>query len=214
MANYKSANSEESSQEENIESNKAEKKSKKGCLLGCIGSTAFLSILSALIIPQFATVKFKAPIIALQYTMVNIMKTCLVRKSEGLSTEFSEIQYLADEHNNNRHSRLYKIEPYGDGNSCFNLVGKTEREWGYWRVLDDKQPRIGQKVKELVINPGASLSNQKHEHRSEHWYVLEGTVQIDCNRLFIGTGTPDEKEPLVSGTQLKELLDQLLLRYL
>lgn len=58
-------------------------------------------------------------------------------------------------------------------------TNKTERDWGYWRVLDDKQPRVGQKVKELVINPGSSLSNQRHKHRSEHWYVLEGTIQID-----------------------------------
>lgn len=58
-------------------------------------------------------------------------------------------------------------------------TNKTERDWGYWRVLDDKQPRIGQKVKELVINPGCSLSDQKHEHRSELWYVLEGQIQID-----------------------------------
>ena len=56
---------------------------------------------------------------------------------------------------------------------------RTERDWGYWRVLDDKQPRIGLKVKELVINPGCSLSNQKHQHRSEFWYVLEGQIQID-----------------------------------
>jgi D-beta-D-heptose 7-phosphate kinase/D-beta-D-heptose 1-phosphate adenosyltransferase len=58
-------------------------------------------------------------------------------------------------------------------------TNKTERDWGYWRVLDDKQPRIGQKIKELVINPGCSLSDQKHKERSEYWYVLEGTVQID-----------------------------------
>lgn len=56
---------------------------------------------------------------------------------------------------------------------------KTERAWGYWRVLDDKQPHIGQKVKELVITPGSSLSDQKHWHRSEHWYVLEGNIQIE-----------------------------------
>ena len=56
---------------------------------------------------------------------------------------------------------------------------KTEREWGYWRVLDDKQPRVGQKVKELVIKPGCSLSDQRHKYRSEHWYVLEGEIQID-----------------------------------
>ena len=56
---------------------------------------------------------------------------------------------------------------------------KTERDWGYWRVLDDKQPRVGQKVKELVIKPGCSLSDQRHKYRSEHWYVLEGEIQID-----------------------------------
>jgi len=56
---------------------------------------------------------------------------------------------------------------------------KTERDWGYWRVLDDKQPRAGIKVKELVIEPRCSLSDQKHKHRSEHWYVLEGEIQIE-----------------------------------
>lgn len=53
---------------------------------------------------------------------------------------------------------------------------KTERDWGYWRVLDDKKKV---KVKELVINPGCSLSDQHHEFRSEHWYVLDGQCTID-----------------------------------
>lgn len=58
-------------------------------------------------------------------------------------------------------------------------TNKTERDWGYWRVLDDKQPRLGLKTKELVINPGGSLSDQRHKHRSEHWYVLEGEIDIE-----------------------------------
>ena len=58
-------------------------------------------------------------------------------------------------------------------------TNKTERDWGYWRVLDDKQPTVGLKVKELVINPGCSLSDQRHHHRSEHWYVLQGEIQVD-----------------------------------
>ena len=53
---------------------------------------------------------------------------------------------------------------------------RTERDWGYWRVLDDKGTI---KTKELVINPGCNLSDQKHMHRSEHWYVLTGNIQID-----------------------------------
>ena len=128
MAEYKSTTSEESSQEDNVESNKAEKKSKKGCLLGCIGSTAFLVIISSLMIPQVVYIKPNAQIGAVLNTMVNIVKTCIVRESEGLSTEFSDIQYLLDEYN--RYTKAYKIEPYGDVNSCFNLVGNPKYEWG------------------------------------------------------------------------------------
>jgi len=53
---------------------------------------------------------------------------------------------------------------------------KTIREWGYWRVLDDKKTI---KVKELVINPNSSLSMQKHSKRNEHWYVLSGSVTME-----------------------------------
>ena len=55
---------------------------------------------------------------------------------------------------------------------------KTERDWGYWRVLDDK-PDKGYKVKELVIYPGKSLSDQKHFKRSEQWAVLDGVVKME-----------------------------------
>ena len=127
MAEYKPTSSEESL-EENIESSKVEKKSKKGCLLGCIGSTAFLAIISSLVIPQFTYIKPNAEIGAVLNTMVNIVKTCVVRESEGLSTEFSDIQYLLDEYN--RYTKAFKIEPYGDSNSCFNLVGNPKYEWG------------------------------------------------------------------------------------
>ena len=52
---------------------------------------------------------------------------------------------------------------------------KTIRDWGWYRVLDEQK---GYKVKELVIEPGKSLSMQRHEHRAEHWYVLKGEVTI------------------------------------
>ena len=54
---------------------------------------------------------------------------------------------------------------------------KTIRKWGWYRVLDD-QPQNGFKVKELVIEPGKSLSDQRHFKRSEMWYVLKGTVSM------------------------------------
>jgi D-beta-D-heptose 7-phosphate kinase/D-beta-D-heptose 1-phosphate adenosyltransferase len=55
---------------------------------------------------------------------------------------------------------------------------KTERQWGYWRVLDDK-PEKGYKVKELVIYPGKSLSDQRHFKRDEQWIILEGVVRME-----------------------------------
>ena len=54
---------------------------------------------------------------------------------------------------------------------------KTIRKWGWYRVLDH-QPQNKFKVKELVIEPGKSLSDQKHHYRSEHWYVLKGMVKM------------------------------------
>jgi cytidyltransferase-like protein len=53
---------------------------------------------------------------------------------------------------------------------------RTERPWGYYRVLHTPNPRV--KVKELTVNPGASLSMQRHRHRSEHWFVAEGIARV------------------------------------
>lgn len=48
---------------------------------------------------------------------------------------------------------------------------KTERPWGYYRVLHDV---VGTKVKELTVEPGQKLSMQRHASRAEHWHVAEG----------------------------------------
>lgn len=53
---------------------------------------------------------------------------------------------------------------------------KTERPWGWYKVLDDK---LTVKVKELVIMPNQSLSYQKHKFRNEFWYVLKGECSIE-----------------------------------
>jgi cytidyltransferase-like protein len=53
---------------------------------------------------------------------------------------------------------------------------KTERPWGYYRVLHDIS---GTKVKELTVNPGSSLSMQRHKLRAEHWIVSEGQCVVN-----------------------------------
>jgi cytidyltransferase-like protein len=53
---------------------------------------------------------------------------------------------------------------------------KTERQWGYYRVLHEVP---GMKVKELTVNPGESLSMQRHYKRSEYWIVSEGRAMVN-----------------------------------
>lgn len=53
---------------------------------------------------------------------------------------------------------------------------KTERPWGYYRVLHDV---LGTKVKELTIMPGQSISLQRHKHRHEFWHVTEGRCFVE-----------------------------------
>ena len=53
---------------------------------------------------------------------------------------------------------------------------KTERPWGYYRVLHEVS---GTKVKELTVEPGQSLSMQRHQHRAEHWHVTSGSCVVN-----------------------------------
>lgn len=52
---------------------------------------------------------------------------------------------------------------------------KTLRSWGYYRILHEVN---GCKLKELTINPGESLSMQKHFKRNEYWLVTEGMCDV------------------------------------
>ena len=54
---------------------------------------------------------------------------------------------------------------------------KTERPWGYYRVLHADGPAT--KVKELVVEPGKHLSLQRHSKRSEHWFVTHGKITLE-----------------------------------
>jgi cytidyltransferase-like protein len=53
---------------------------------------------------------------------------------------------------------------------------KTERPWGYYRVLHEVP---GMKVKELTVNPGYSLSMQRHNLRAEYWIVSDGEAIVN-----------------------------------
>lgn len=53
---------------------------------------------------------------------------------------------------------------------------KTQRLWGTYRDLDQNGHW---KVKELSIDVGKSLSDQRHFVRSEHWHIVDGELKMD-----------------------------------
>ena len=51
----------------------------------------------------------------------------------------------------------------------------VHRPWGSYETLhlSDRY-----QVKQIVVEPGASLSLQRHHHRAEHWIVVRGTARV------------------------------------
>lgn len=64
---------------------------------------------------------------------------------------------------------------------------ETQRKWGTYKVLSSGNTW---KAKELFFEPGKAISNQRHFHRSEHWFVVEGILLVE---LVHGNGDKETK---------------------
>jgi mannose-1-phosphate guanylyltransferase/mannose-6-phosphate isomerase len=62
---------------------------------------------------------------------------------------------------NNRHQAVEHLRMY--------------RPWGYYQGIDTGSRY---QVKRIVVKPNATLSLQRHFHRSEHWVVVRGTAEV------------------------------------
>jgi mannose-6-phosphate isomerase-like protein (cupin superfamily) len=62
------------------------------------------------------------------------------------------------------------------------ILESTKREdrrpWGFYEILSDTADH---KVKRIVVYSGKRLSLQRHRHRSEHWYIVEGEALATLN---------------------------------
>ena len=61
------------------------------------------------------------------------------------------------------------------GHEAHRLHRTVHRPWGTYTVLEEGP---GFKIKRIEVKPGASLSLQMHQHRSEHWIVVSGMAQV------------------------------------
>lgn len=63
------------------------------------------------------------------------------------------------------------------------LHRRVYRPWGSYESLVTSD-RF--QVKQIVVNPGQTLSLQMHHHRAEHWIVVNGTAEVTCeDKVFI-----------------------------
>ncbi len=82
------------------------------------------------------------------------------------------------------------------------------RPWGHYLNIDSGE---GYLVKQIVVNPGARLSLQYHNHRAEHWVVVEGVARV-TNDTAIMDLYPNQSTYIPVGTKhrLENLTNEAL----
>jgi mannose-1-phosphate guanylyltransferase/mannose-6-phosphate isomerase len=66
------------------------------------------------------------------------------------------------------------------------LHKKVFRPWGYYENVHGNDVN-GFKIKKITVYPGKRLSLQSHNHRSEHWVIVNGKskVTVGINELYL-----------------------------
>jgi mannose-1-phosphate guanylyltransferase/mannose-6-phosphate isomerase len=58
------------------------------------------------------------------------------------------------------------------------LHATVQKPWGCYTTLDERE---GYLLKRIEVLPGESLSLQSHKHRAEHWLVVSGKAEVECD---------------------------------
>ena len=122
-----------------------------------------------------------------------------------LIVETNDVILVSDKNSSEKIKEL--VEELGKKNySEISTSKKVYRPWGYYISIAEEATW---QVKKIEINPHSSLSLQLHNHRSEHWVVVNGTalVQINSDKktlkanesIFVPVGT---KHRLSNNTNL------------
>jgi len=85
---------------------------------------------------------------------------------------------------------------------------EVERPWGRYRVIESG---LGYQVKHLVVEPGKRLSLQLHQHRTEHWVVVQGTARVTIGREVKDVlANESVYVPILTAHRLENLTDEPL----
>ncbi|MBL6927660.1 MAG: phosphomannose isomerase type II C-terminal cupin domain [Rhodospirillales bacterium] len=69
--------------------------------------------------------------------------------------------------------------------NSYSVGASDTRPWGSWRVID---AGVGYAVKRITVDPGNILSLQRHQHRSEHWTVVQGHARVHVGDEVLDLG--------------------------
>ncbi len=102
-------------------------------------------------------------------TAVGIDDVCLIETADAIIvTKRGETQRVRE-----------VVDALKKRNSQEHITHLTARRpWGSYTVLEEQR---GYKMKRITVDPGACLSLQRHQHRSEHWVVVSGTATVICD---------------------------------
>jgi mannose-6-phosphate isomerase-like protein (cupin superfamily) len=70
----------------------------------------------------------------------------------------------------------------------YKIGASSNRPWGRWAVLATGD---GFAVKEISVNPGHILSLQSHQHRAEHWVILNGQAEVTLDGKTFSRGADE-----------------------
>ena len=79
--------------------------------------------------------------------------------------------------NKNDSQSIKKLVKFLEKNHQYLLKdhNRENRPWGWFETLEESKYY---KVKRIHINPGRSISLQRHQKRSEHWVVVQGKASV------------------------------------
>ena len=68
-----------------------------------------------------------------------------------------------------------------------SYVKYEEKPWGWFTTISQGDDY---KVKEIFVNPGSRFSLQYHNHREEHWTIVEGSgiITLDGDEMEVKPG--------------------------
>ena len=81
--------------------------------------------------------------------------------------------------------------------AAHKLHRTVHRPWGTYTVLEEGP---GFKIKRIEVKPGAALSLQLHNRRSEHWVVVGGEARVTNGDRSYALG-PNESTFIPVGTR-------------